>query len=149
MLKSFLKSGEAEQYEGVSIEWIRGKQAIMTIYDDAKEIEQVQMYKLQTKKEMHAMMEEKGFHLQSKQEAKVEAKAKDGDVQKTKKKSEPLPEDILSKAVQRDIQEQLSSPGDTSNDRLYAFILATAALTVTVVVVLRRKRKRSKILVAR
>lgn len=117
----------------------------MTIYDDGKEIEQVQMYKLQTKKEMHAMMEEKGFRLKSKQE--VEAKG--GDDQKTKKKAEPPAEDILSKAVQRDIQEQLSPPKGTSNDKLYAFILASAALAVTVVVVLRRKPKRSKFLAAR
>lgn len=60
-LKSFLKGGEAEEYENVKVTFIRGREAIMTIFEDEKEVEQVQLSKLETKADMHALFVEKGF----------------------------------------------------------------------------------------
>jgi len=61
-LKTFLKGGEAEEYEGISIEWIRGREAVLTVYEDGNERETVHLYNLRTLDEMHAKMEELGFH---------------------------------------------------------------------------------------
>ena len=66
-LRLFLKGdgkelkGEVTEYPGVTIEWIRGKKAILTIYEDGKQREEVQLYNLETREEMHRMMKEKGF----------------------------------------------------------------------------------------
>eukprot|EP00934_Nitzschia_sp_Nitz4_P005867 Nitzschia sp. Nitz4//scaffold27_size158506//39978//40595//NITZ4_002590-RA/size158506-snap-gene-0.198-mRNA-1//1//CDS//3329545458//5857//frame0 len=62
VLKSFLKDGEAEEYEGISIVWKAGKKATLTIYRDGAEQETVQLYDLKTKEEMHSMFQAKGFH---------------------------------------------------------------------------------------
>lgn len=44
-----------------------GKQAILTIYEDGVEKELVKLYSLQTKEEMHALFQEKGFRKKSEQ----------------------------------------------------------------------------------
>jgi hypothetical protein len=63
-----LKGGEAEDYEGVKIEWIRGKEAVMHIYEDGEEIEKVKLFDLKKRKEMHALFEEKGFQKKTQEE---------------------------------------------------------------------------------
>lgn len=60
-MKTFLIDGNAESYEGVTIEWIRGRDPIMTIYDDGIETDTVDLTKLESVSSMHAMMLEKGF----------------------------------------------------------------------------------------
>jgi len=53
--------GGAESYEGVSIEWIRGNDPIMTVYDDGVEQEVIDLTKIKTIPDMHQMMVDKGF----------------------------------------------------------------------------------------
>lgn len=60
-MRQFLKGGEAEEYEGISIEWIRGKQAVLTVFEDGTQKEIVQLYPLQTTDEMHKKLVELGF----------------------------------------------------------------------------------------
>jgi len=53
---------EIEEYANIEIEWKRGKHAVMTIFDDEdKEIEQIKLYELKTRDEMHQLMVDKGF----------------------------------------------------------------------------------------
>jgi len=66
-LKAFLKGGEVDTYEGIEVEWIRGKKAVMHIYDDGNEVEEVALYELTTREEIVKKMEEKGFHLKSRE----------------------------------------------------------------------------------
>lgn len=72
--------GEINEYEGVDIEWIRGKRAVMTIFRDGEEVEEVAMYELKTREEMHKLMVEKGFHkktaAQQFEDVKVEQREK-------------------------------------------------------------------------
>ena len=42
-----------------------GKEAILTIYKDGTEIEEVHLYSLKTKSEMHSLFQEKGFQKKS------------------------------------------------------------------------------------
>jgi len=64
VLKSFLKGGEAASYEGVTVKFVAGRSAIMSIYEaDGSKVEEVALHELKTKEEMHALMVEKGFHL--------------------------------------------------------------------------------------
>jgi len=60
-LKSFLKDYEAQEYKGVEVEFVKGKKAIMTIYDDGEEVESITLSDYSTKEAMHRLMEEKGF----------------------------------------------------------------------------------------
>jgi len=43
---------------------VKGKEAVLTVYDDEKEINEIHLYSLKTIDEMHAKMEELGFHKQ-------------------------------------------------------------------------------------
>eukprot|EP00536_Pseudo-nitzschia_multiseries_P005429 jgi/Psemu1/285769/fgenesh1_pg.101_\ len=69
--------GEIQRYANVTIKWIRGKKAVLSIFDDnGKPIEAVQLYKLKTREEMHKLMVEKGFVKKSKGQVVAEIKAK-------------------------------------------------------------------------
>mmetsp|Transcript_7602 Transcript_7602/g.10975 ORF Transcript_7602/g.10975 Transcript_7602/m.10975 type:complete len:99 (+) Transcript_7602:254-550(+) len=46
----------------------------MTIFDNDHEVEQVQLHKLETKEEMHAMMIEKGFFRKGREKLVAEAR---------------------------------------------------------------------------
>lgn len=63
-----MKDGEAEWYKGVTVTYIHGRQAVMTVYDDGTEKEKITLSDLKTKNEMHAMMSEKGFVKKSEEE---------------------------------------------------------------------------------
>lgn len=60
--------GEIMNYNGITIEWIRGRKAVLTIYEDDKEVKQVEMYKLKTREEMHKLMVDEGFHLKTQED---------------------------------------------------------------------------------
>jgi Sep15/SelM redox domain len=63
-LKSFLKDGEAEQYEGVTVKYIHGRTAVMTIYDaNQEEVKKVDLHTIRSKETLHAIMRENGFVL--------------------------------------------------------------------------------------
>lgn len=54
--------GEIDEYTDIKIEWKRGKHAVLTIYDDeGKEIEDIKLYELKTRAEMHQLLLDKGF----------------------------------------------------------------------------------------
>ncbi|EJK74970.1 hypothetical protein THAOC_03323 [Thalassiosira oceanica] len=81
-LKAFLKSGEAESYRNVEVNFIHGKKAVLTIYsgesaddrDSWVEEEKVTLSDYQRTEEMHQLMLEKGSarssHFQSEEELK-------------------------------------------------------------------------------
>lgn len=60
-LKSFLKDGEAESYEGITIKYIHGRTAVLTISKDGVKQEEIVLHTLKTKEDMHALFKEKGF----------------------------------------------------------------------------------------
>ena len=61
-LKSFLKDGEAESYQGVTVKYIHGRTAVMTIFNDEGNVqEKILLHTLATKQDMHALMQRKGF----------------------------------------------------------------------------------------
>ena len=65
--------GEIMEYVGITIDWIRGKKAVLTIYDsDGKATEDVPLYELKTRDEMHKLMIEKGFRKKTQQEKEDE-----------------------------------------------------------------------------
>lgn len=54
--------GDIDEYAGVTIDWIRGKRAVLTIFDDnGKSVEDIPLYELKTREEMHKLMIDKGF----------------------------------------------------------------------------------------
>ena len=62
-LKAFLLEGEAERYQGVNVTFVAGRTAVMTIYQDGVEQEQITLHTLETRADMHQMMKQKGFVL--------------------------------------------------------------------------------------
>lgn len=60
--------GEIMEYGGISIDWIRGKKAILTIYDDGKEIKDILLYELETRNDMHQLMLDEGFQKKTQQQ---------------------------------------------------------------------------------
>jgi Sep15/SelM redox domain len=75
-LKSFLKDGEAERYINVTVTFIAGRPAIMTIYDNelgvdelgteivkTDVVEEIELNKINDKPKLHELFKEKGFLL--------------------------------------------------------------------------------------
>ena len=61
------------EYAGITIDWVRGKKAVLTIYgSDGKATEDVPLYELKSRQEMHALMIEKGFRKKTQQEKDTE-----------------------------------------------------------------------------
>jgi Sep15/SelM redox domain len=62
VLKSFLKDGEAESYANVSVRFVTGRPAILTLYDDRdSELEKIDLSRYTTKEELHELLQSKGF----------------------------------------------------------------------------------------
>ena len=69
-----MKGREAEWYQNVEVKYIRGRQAILTIYKDGKEQKRIKLSDLQTKEEMHELMKAEGFVEKSPEEREKIAK---------------------------------------------------------------------------
>lgn len=65
-LKSFLRDGEAEWYHNVTVTYVNGKHAVLTVSDDDDEavVREISLHEIPTKPELHALMVELGFVLQ-------------------------------------------------------------------------------------
>jgi hypothetical protein len=122
------KVGEIMDYAGVTIDWIRGKKAVMTIYNEkgTPQGEPIQLYELQTREEMHKLMVNRGFHKKTKQQE--------------------------MQALQAEVREQqLQRLGDGTSMfgkqlKIYYYLVAVVVLLAGVIGVLvrgRRKRPRS------
>jgi hypothetical protein len=71
----FFQDGEAESYHNVEVEFVPGKHAKMTIYEDGVAGETIDMTLLITKDDMHNLMVDKGFEKLS--AAEIEGKNKE------------------------------------------------------------------------
>mmetsp|Transcript_17283 Transcript_17283/g.35511 ORF Transcript_17283/g.35511 Transcript_17283/m.35511 type:complete len:138 (+) Transcript_17283:328-741(+) len=64
-LKGDTKKGvpaDIQDFDGIEVEWIRGRRAVLTIYDDnGQKLEDVPLYSLKTREEMSALISGKGF----------------------------------------------------------------------------------------
>merc|ERR1740121_3225270 len=60
-LKKFLKEGEAESYHNVEVNYIPGRKAVLKIYEDDNQLEEIILSELKTREEMHELMVSKGF----------------------------------------------------------------------------------------
>jgi len=94
-LKSFLKDGEAEWYYNVSVKYVGGKKAVLTIYDGDEEKEKVTLSDYKEKEEMHAMMVEKGFAKKTNEEieqvkAEIKERKLKEDEERKRKREERL-----------------------------------------------------------
>lgn len=129
----------------------------MKIFDDGKEIEQVEMHTIKTKEEMHALMIQKGFQLKSKSEVgKIQKEHSDAEakleaerelrlknLRKSRADQQQLSRGRNGTLVKPDLQPQIlhttSTPPYRSMVSIY-FLVAVAALFLTFGY---RKRKRS------
>ena len=50
-----------EYYENVNVDWVHGKPPVMTLYLFGEKTERIDLRKYETVKEIHALMQEKGF----------------------------------------------------------------------------------------
>lgn len=88
-----MRSGEAEWYEGVSVEYVPGKNAVLTIYDNDIEVESIVLSDLPDKAAMHRLMVDKGFVKKSSegiaevQRAVAERDERERDLQEKKRAS--------------------------------------------------------------
>lgn len=62
-----LVDGEAEYYQGVSVEFVKGRKAVLTIYQDGEEIEEINLQEdeLVSKRALHDLFQAKGFVLRT------------------------------------------------------------------------------------
>lgn len=67
-LKSFLKDGEAEWYQGVEVQYVSGKSAVLSIFHDGEFQQDIKLTPLTSKELMHSLMEGYGFVKKSDEE---------------------------------------------------------------------------------
>jgi hypothetical protein len=67
-LKKFVKFGGAESFQNVEVEFVKGKKAVLTIFHDGVEKEEVTLQTMKTEEEMHQLMLDKGFVLKQEEE---------------------------------------------------------------------------------
>ena len=68
-LKKFLVTNkEADQYENLTVKFIPGRKAILTILNDGKETEKIVLSDYNDREKMHALLAEKGFKKKSSEE---------------------------------------------------------------------------------
>jgi hypothetical protein len=114
-LKEFLEEGEAEWYEGITVRYVHGRTAILTISDDGTVKEKITLHKLKDREQMHKLMKTKGFALKPENRERITqeknaqlnpGKAKetgehkddddDDDVDDTEDRRHSLPHNLLS-----------------------------------------------------
>jgi len=95
-----LKDGEAEWYHNVSVKYVGGKKAVLTIFDGDEEKEKVTLSEYKEKDEMHAMMIEKGFVKKSDEEIELVK------IEIEKRKAEEVAERERKREERRKLQEQ-------------------------------------------
>lgn len=67
-MKSFVLYGGAFSYQNVGVEFRMGSRAVLTIYHDGAEHEQIELQEIKTEVEIHRMMLDKGFLPKSEEE---------------------------------------------------------------------------------
>lgn len=70
-LKSFLKDGEAESYSGITVKFVHGRTAILTIFQNGTKVEDILLHEIPDKPAMHKLFRLKGF-VPKKSESSVE-----------------------------------------------------------------------------
>jgi len=76
-LRSFLKDdGEVNIYRNVVVHYVRGSQAILHVYEDAREIATVQLHQLRSKEQLHRVLRQH-FELKSEEERLQDANTAD------------------------------------------------------------------------
>jgi len=70
VLKSFLKDGEAEFYEGVAVKFVHGRRAVLTVYDEhgTQLGEPIELQQHKDKNALHQVLRDAGFALKSEEE---------------------------------------------------------------------------------
>lgn len=78
-IRGFLLDGEAEYYQGVSIQMEQGTEGItLQIYENGKSIKRVDLTEYDSREELHALFVEEGFQLKGEDElAAIMARKKD------------------------------------------------------------------------
>lgn len=60
-LRTFLKNGYAEGYEGVTIKYISGRATVLIVFEDDIEVDRVPLKGFHTHEELHTAMQQAGF----------------------------------------------------------------------------------------
>lgn len=111
--------GEIMDYDGITIEWKRGKQAILTIFEDGKEVKQIKLYELKTREEMHTLMIKEGFH---------------------KKNEEDKIKEIQAQRIEDQLR-QVSGSSEIFNNTITGIYFVVIVVLAGIVFVLRKKKK--------
>jgi acyl-CoA reductase-like NAD-dependent aldehyde dehydrogenase len=118
-LKSFLKDGEAESYVGVTVEYIHGRRAVLTIYEDEEEVEKITLSDYATKEEMHALFVEKGFTLKTPEEIeKVKESIRLAEEEKARLRMEQRAQRLLEREARLEMQRKAKENAAMSNDNM-------------------------------
>jgi hypothetical protein len=111
---------EVYEYVGVEVEFVHGREAVLTIYHDGEEQEQVNLLQhASTKAELHELFQSKGFTRLSEEEIGVmkETRLKEREEERKRQREAALKrrkdkEDMLLKVKEeRDLEEKKKNEG--------------------------------------
>jgi len=107
-LKTFLKGLGAEMYRNVDIEYIHGRTATLTIFEDGVEVEQIILSDYKTRDDMHALFQEKGFVRKSSEEIAevVERKRLDEEAESAQAREQTIKRREEAAARRKQLEEE-------------------------------------------
>ena len=119
-LKSFLVHGEAEYYQGVTVEFVKGRKAILKIFRDGTEVEEINLQEINDKTALHALFQEKGFQLKDTLTAPLEEliAANNQKVEEEKRQKEERRQQRIKEREERQkrkLEEQEKQQRDAEN----------------------------------
>ena len=153
-----MKDGEAESYENVTVRYVAGRQAIMTIYEGGNngkknEVERVALHTLKTKQEMHDLIVAKGFRLKPDHEVAAIREEHWQQIQKEREQREKAlgqRAEARRTALERNREQRerlglspLSPPG-TPHRAMLIWLYGGFALLLLTAMGVRRNRRRRK-----
>ena len=111
-LKSFLTHGEAEYYQGVTVTFVKGRKAVMKIFQDGQEVEEIDLQNLDDKDKLHETFQAKGFKLREDLTKSLEELRAESDAraeEEKRQKDEARKRRLAKRAEMRKMREEESA----------------------------------------
>ena len=119
MLKQFLKGDEgAVTYRNVEVEFIHGRKATMTIYNDGMEVEKIVLseYESEGQEAMHKLFQEKGFEQLAGEELSLKIEMRDEKQRKADEEREALRRQAREEITRKQEEERRKQEAESNEE---------------------------------
>jgi hypothetical protein len=119
MLKEFLKGDEgAVTYRNVEVEFIHGRKATMTIYNDGEEVDKFVLseYESEGQEAMHKLFQEKGFEQLTGEELSLKIELRDEKQRKADEEKEALRRQYREEQARKEEEKKRKQEAESNEE---------------------------------